>query len=84
MDSEGLDRFIAIVIAFSHLSLQDGGILHNLHKGMLFASNRELPSTLAGDARQIKKGHKLTLSDGRQEFTIMCGNAICHVRSLAG
>jgi hypothetical protein len=83
-DSEGLERFIAIIIAFSRLSLQDNGILHNLHKGTLFASNGKLPSTLVGDVGQIQKGNKLTLGDGSQEFTITYGNVISHEPSLAG
>jgi len=44
----GLDKFIAIVIAFSRLSLQDNGILHNLHDGRMFRDNENLPISNLG------------------------------------
>jgi len=56
----GLDKFIAIVIAFSRLSLRDNGILHNLHGGKLFRDNQNLPiSNLVRGAVRMQEGNKL-------------------------
>jgi hypothetical protein len=43
--NSGLDKFIAIVIAFSRLSLSDNGILHNLHDGKLFRTTKSYPTS---------------------------------------
>ena len=58
--TDGLDKFIAIVIAFSRLSLRDNGILHDLHNGKMFRDNEKLPkSGLAPGSMRIQEGNKL-------------------------
>ena len=84
---DGLDKFIAIVIAFSRLSLRDNGILHNLHDGELFRDNEELvTSNFARGVMRMQKGNKLVLGgDGKTEqFTLEYGEVISHEPSLAG
>jgi len=83
----GLDRFIAIVIAFSRLSLRDNGILHNLHNGKLFRDNESLPtSKLAQGMVRMQEGNKLEFGgDGKTKpFTLTYGEVISHEPSLAG
>ena len=83
----GLDKFIAIVIAFSRLSLRDNGILHNLHDGKLFRDNERLPtSKLAQGMVRMQEGNKLEFGgDGKTEpFTLTYGEVISHEPSLAG
>ena len=84
---EGLDRFIAIGIAFGRLSLKDSGILHNLHNGKLFRDNEKLTtSVLPPGAMQAREGNKLEFGgDGKtQPFTLTMGEVIAHEPSLAG
>ena len=83
----GMDKFIAIVIAFSRLSLRDNGILHNLHDGKLFRDNENLPvSNLACGAVRMQEGNKLEFGgDGKTgPFTLTYGEVISHEPSLAG
>ena len=61
--TDGVDKFIAIVIAFSRLSLRDNGILHDLPLGggRLFRDNGRLPRwPLAHGTAHMQKGNKLT------------------------
>jgi len=86
-DPDGLDKFIAIVIAFSRLSLGDSGILHNLHDGRLFRDNGDLPtSELARDTVRIQEGKKLEFGgdENTGPFTVTYGEVISHEPSLAG
>ena len=83
----GLDKFIAIVIAFSRLSLRDNGILHNLHNGKLFRDNENLPiSDLARGAIRMQEGNKLEFGGNEETgpFTLTYGELISHEPSLAG
>jgi len=83
----GLDKFIAIVIAFSRLSLRDNGILHNLHNGKLFRDNQNLPiSDLARGAIRMQEGNKLEFGGNKETgpFTLTYGEVISHEPSLAG
>jgi len=41
-DHKGLDKLIAIVIAFNRLALRGSGILHSLRDGRLFRDNEKL------------------------------------------
>ena len=82
-----LDKFIAIVIAFSRLSLRDNGILHNLHNGKLFQDNRNLPtSKLAQGMVRMQEGNKLEFGgdEKNKPFTLTYGEVISHEPSLAG
>ena len=83
----GLDRFIAIIIAFSRLSLRDNGILHNLHNGKLFRDNENLPiSNLVRGAVRVQEGNKLEFGGDEDTgpFTLTYGEVISHEPSLAG
>jgi len=85
--SGGLDRFIAIMIAFSRLSLGDSGILHNLHDGGLFRDNEDLPT--CGPAHgtvRIQEGKRLEFGgdEETEPFTVTYGEVISHEPSLAG
>jgi len=83
----GLDKFIAIVIAFSRLSLGDSGILHNLHDGRLFRDNENLPvSNLTRGAIRMQEGNKLEFGGDETTgpFTLTYGEVISHEPSLAG
>ena len=82
-----LDRFIAIVIAFSRLSLSESGILHNLHNGKLFESNKNLPtSKVISGTVCVQQGNTLEFGgDGKTEpFTLTYGETVFHEPSLAG
>ena len=83
----GLDKFIAIVIAFSRLSLSGNGILHNLHDGNLFQDNEKLPtSDLAHGTVRAQEGNKLEFGGDEKTgpFTLTYGEVISHEPSLAG
>ena len=83
----GLDKFIAIVIAFSRLSLRDNGILHDLHDGKLFRDNGNLlTSKIAHVAVRIQEGNKLEFGgdERTQPFILTYGEVISHESSLAG
>ena len=90
--TDGLDKFIAIVIAFSRLSLRDHGILHNLcdgtlRNGTLFRDNRSLvASKLAMGAMRIQAGNRLEFGGNKKTgpFTLTYDEVISHEPSLAG
>ena len=83
-----VDKFIAIVIAFSRLSLCDSGILHNLQGTKLFADNEKLPTSKPSrNSRKMRKsqrGHKLLLGDGADRLELTYGDVISHEPSLSG
>jgi hypothetical protein len=85
--SVGLDKFIAIVIAFGRLSLSDNGILHDLDKRKLFSDNEKLVKrkTPKG-AVKIQNGKKLEFGGNEETgtFTVTLGEVISHEPSLAG
>jgi len=84
---DGVDKFIAIVIGFSQLSLRDNGILHDLHNGRLFADNKKLVTSGAHrEAAQMQEGNKLVLKGGKlkRPVTLTYGEVISHEPSLAG
>ena len=56
----GLDKFIAIVIAFNRLSLRDNGILHNPHNCKLFQDDGSIAtSKLAHGMMRMQEGNRL-------------------------
>ena len=93
----GLDKFIAILIAFNRLSLRDYGILHDLHNGNLRDGNphddkllqdngNPLTSKLGpGDMRMLG-GNRLEFGGNKKTgpFTLTYGDLISHEPSLAG
>ena len=86
-DVEGLEKFIAIVIAFGRLSLRDNRILHDLGNGKLFHDNERLPkSKLPPKRLQIQEGNQLVLGGNRKRkpFTLTYSKVISHEPSLAG
>jgi hypothetical protein len=83
----GLDKFIAIVIAFGRLSLRDGGILHNLDNGELFSDNESLATRgVPQRAVEVQKGNTLSFRGNEETgtFTVTLGEVISHEPSLAG
>ena len=81
----GLDKFIAIVIAFGRLSLCNNGILHNLHDGELFQDSKQLlTSDLTKEAVRVQEGNKLSFNINGRAVTFTCGEVISHEPSLAG
>ena len=86
-ERDGLDKFIAIVIGFSRLSLRDSGILHDLDDGRLFRDNEKLPtSKLAPGSVRVLEGHKLEFGGNEKTgpFTLTYGEEISHEPSLIG
>ena len=85
-DEKGLDKLIAIVIAFNRLTPRDNGILHNLQDGKLFRNNKKLlKSTLPSEARKMQEGNELKLVDDKLgAFTLTYGEVISHEPSLVG
>jgi hypothetical protein len=84
-DTDGTEKFIAIMIAFSRLSLSDNGILHDIRGGTLFSGNEELPSSnLVGRVGEIQYGRKLVLNNGSKTLALKYGNLISHEPSLVG
>jgi serine/threonine protein kinase len=93
----GVDKFIAIAIAFSRLSLRDSGILHDLHNGGLFTGNWKLPHSnlikkamedpevgLANMTRNMQKNNDLILKNGTRTLRLTYGQVISHEPSLVG
>ena len=85
-DEKGLDKLIAIVIAFNRLTLRDSGILHDLRGGRLFRDNEKLlTSDLPSGAMQMQEGNKLEFVDDKLgALTLTYGEVISHEPSLAG
>jgi len=81
----GLEKFIAIVIAFSRLTLRDNGILHDLHGGDLFMDNEKLVTSRDFlSAVGMQEGNELKFGKGVDSFTVTLGEVISHEPSLAG
>ena len=85
-DEKGLDKLIAIVIAFNRLTLRDSGILHDLRGGRLFRDNENLLiSDLPSGATKMQEGNELEFVDEKiGAFTLTYGEVISHEPSLAG
>ena len=84
--ADGLDKMIAIMIAFTRLSLRDSGILHNLDGSKLFRDNQKLSTTKSNksSALCVQEGKKLELKKGRESLTLTYGKVISHEPSLVG
>ena len=76
----GLDKLVAIVIAFSRLSLRDHGILHNPYDGNLSACD------LNPGVVRVREGRRLEFGgDGKiGPFVLTYGEVIYHESSLVG
>jgi len=85
-DEKGLDKLIAIVIAFSRLTLRDSGILHDLRDGRLFRDNEKLLiSDLPSGAMKMQEGNELEFVDEKiGAFALTYSEVIAHEPSLAG
>jgi hypothetical protein len=80
----GVEKFIAIVIAFSRLSLSNNGILHH---GGLFEDNASLLTALTNPgAFEVQDGKKLRFggAEGTGGFTVTYGKVISNEPSLTG
>ena len=86
--TDGVNKFIAIVIAFSRLSLRNSGILHDLPPGgRLFRDNEKLlKSKLARGTMYMQQGNELIFGGDKKTkpFTLTYGEMISHEPSLAG
>ena len=82
----GLDKFIAIVIAFGRLTLCDNGILHNPHDSELFNDNEKLVTQVPRGAVKMQDGNELMFGGDEETgpFTLTLGDVISHEPSLAG
>jgi len=83
----GLDKFIAIVIAFGRLTLCDNGILHNPHGSELFSDNEKLVTgQVPQGAVKMQDGNELMFGGDEETgpFTLKLGDVISHEPSLAG
>ena len=80
-----IEKFIAIVLAFSRLSLRDSGILHDIRGGRLFMDNRKLPtSKVPCKALKMQGGNRLELRKGKRRLKLKLGDLISHEPSLVG
>ena len=80
----GVEKFIAIVIAFSRLSFLDNGILHD---GKLFRDNASLPAVpLVHGSVRVQEGKKLWFGGNKKTkaFTLTYGKVISNEPSLTG
>ena len=89
-EEDGLDKFIAIVMAFNQLPFEDNGILHVLLNGPHFKVNEKVVMR-ALDRRdmravQIQEGNKLEFLESREthNFTLMLGKLISCEPLLVG
>ncbi|KAF9780566.1 hypothetical protein BJ322DRAFT_1112555 [Thelephora terrestris] len=84
--ADGLDKLIAIVIAFSRLSLRDGGILHNLDNGNLFQDNEKLPMTRINTQLGVLRvqENELELKKDGKTLTLQYHEVASHEPSLIG
>ena len=83
----GLDKFIAIVIAFGRLTLRDNGILHGLGDDELFNHNERLVTgRVAQGAVEMQDGNEMAFGGDEKTgpFTLTLGDVISHEPSLAG
>jgi hypothetical protein len=86
-NARGLEKLIAIVIAFSRLSLHDNAILHDLHDGHLFRDNENLPTPkLDRGAMRMQERSQLEFGGNEETgpFTLTYDEVISHEPSLAG
>ena len=84
-DKDGLDKLIAIVIAFSRLSLCDSGILHNPNNTQLFQDNQKLSTANNESSRDcVQEKNQLKLEKDGKFVTLTYGEVISHEPSLVG
>jgi len=77
---EGLNKFIAIVIAFHCLSFEQNGILDSLVKGNSnLVKNSEIPE----DNKVVQSNNELKFVDG-EEFTVKLGDVISRDPATVG
>jgi len=87
---EGLDKFIAIMIAFHRLSLRNDGTLHDphdLHDGQLLGDNKKLAtSEVRRGTVRFQEGNKLVLGgdENTESLTLTYGEVISRDPSLVG
>ena len=84
---DGLDKFIAIVIAFGRLTLCDNGIPHNLEDGKLFNHNERLVTGRVSQGTvEMQDGNEMAFGGDEKTgpFTLRLGEVISHDPSLAG
>jgi len=83
----GLEKLIAIMIAFCRLTLCDNDILHDFHNGKLLRGNQKPPTHRVprGAVRMQEENELVFGGDPETEsFTLTLGEAIHHEPELAG
>ena len=87
-DRDGLDKLIAIIIAFTRLSLRDNGVLHSLGDGDLFQDNQKLSTTKEGkdhdSASLVQNDNGLVLKKDGKSLTLKLRKVLSHEPSLVG
>ena len=86
-DQDGVEKFIAIVIAFSKLSPEDNGILGSPGRGVCFRDNEKiLASKPTRGTVRMQDGNKLEFGGDAKTppFTLTYGEVISHEPSLVG
>ena len=80
-----IEKFIAIVIAFSRLSLRDGGILDHLCNSQLLKNNMKLStSNIACTTLEMLEESRLVLKKGRKRLELTLGEFISEEPSFTG
>ena len=80
---DGLDRFIAVIIAFRRLSLDQNGILHTFAKdNVKLVKNPSISS----DDTAIQKGNQLVIKEAgsKKEITVTLGDVISREPATIG
>jgi hypothetical protein len=80
----GLDKFIAVLIAFSRLSIADNGILDSTNGKPFIENGALLVSNEVQKHAKMQENKTLKLKDNKGEFTVTYGKVISHDPSLAG
>ena len=83
---DGLDKFIAILIAFNRLTLSNSGILDRTGRGPFIENESLLESNNITEPALMQKKKTLRFKKRRKEpeFTVKYGKMISHEPSLAG
>ena len=73
--SDGVDRFIAVIIALRRLSLKQNGVLDGLvNENGALTENTKTP----GDDEAVREIHKLEFTNKGKKFKVTLGEVISH------
>ena len=80
-DGDGLDKFIGMIIAFQHLSLEQNGILTSIVPGNIQLVSKTRHEK---DPRVVQRGNELHLSRGNKAFKVQLGDVISRDPAMVG